>query len=400
MAMTPPRLTICAATLMLLSAASAAAEPATVASTVNLRAAAGTGNEIIAKIPGGSLVDVANCSEWCEVEWQGKKGFAIATALDRSGRVPGPRSATRRAAPVAGAVAPGAYVEDDDYVPGSPPDVLMRLLGQKLAEKWGQGVVIENRAGGNTLIGTVAGAKSAPDGYTLTLAADQTFVLNPLLYSSLPYSMKEFDPIILMASIPHMLAVANKVPVTNVKELIALAKAKPDTITFGTTGPGTIQRIATEYFAGIAGVKLVHVPYKGANETTTAILAGEIDMTINGMSNILPHIGEGKLKALAVSTVTRNPLAPDVPTMQEAGVPGYSSQGAFGLFAPAGTPKDIIEKINTDTAAVLAQPDVKKALEARSFVVGGAGPTEFEKFIADENIKWQKVIKEADIKIN
>ena len=154
-----------------------------------------------------------------------------------------------------------------------------------------------------------------------------------------------------MASIPHMLAVANKVPVTNVKELIALAKAKPDTITFGTTGPGTIQRIATEYFAGIAGIKLVHVPYKGANETTTAILAGEIDMTINGMSNILPHIGEGKLKALAVSTVTRNPLAPDVPTMQEAGVPGYSSQGAFGLFAPAGTPKDIIAKIHADTAA-------------------------------------------------
>ena len=225
------------------------------------------------------------------------------------------------------------------FTAGGAPDVLMRLLGQKLAEKWGQGVVIENRAGGNTLIGTVAGAKSAPDGYTLTLAADQTFVLNPLLYSSLPYSMKEFEPIVLMASIPHMLAVANKVPVTNVKELIALAKAKPDTLTYGTTGPGTIQRIATEYFAGIAGIKLVHVPYKGANETTTAILAGEIDMTINGMSNILPHIGEGKLKALAVSTVTRNPLAPDVPTMQEAGVPGYSSQGAFGLFAPAGTPK-------------------------------------------------------------
>jgi len=286
------------------------------------------------------------------------------------------------------------------FTAGGAPDVLMRLLGQKLAEKWGQGVVIENRAGGNTLIGTVAGAKSAPDGYTLTLAADQTFVLNPLLYSSLPYSMKEFDPIILMASIPHMLAVANKVPVTNVKELIALAKAKPDTITFGTTGPGTIQRIATEYFAGIAGVKLVHVPYKGANETTTAILAGEIDMTINGMSNILPHIGEGKLKALAVSTAKRNPLAPNVPTMQEAGVPGYTSQGAFGLFAPAGTPKDIIAKVHTDIAEVLARPDVRKVLEARSFVTDGSGPAEFQKFIADENVKWQKVIKEAHIKIN
>jgi tripartite-type tricarboxylate transporter receptor subunit TctC len=203
-----------------------------------------------------------------------------------------------------------------------------------------------------------------------------------------------------MASLPHMLAVANKVPVSNVKELIALAKAKPDTLTYGTTGPGTIQRIAVEYFSSIAGIKLVQVPYKGANETTTAILAGEIDMTINGMSNILPHIGEGKLKALAISTVTRNPLTPDVPTMQEAGVPGYSSQGTFGLFAPAGTPRDIVDKVHTDIAAVLAMPDVKKALEARSFVIDVLGPAGFQKFIAAENVKWQKVISEAHIKIN
>jgi tripartite-type tricarboxylate transporter receptor subunit TctC len=285
------------------------------------------------------------------------------------------------------------------FTAGGAPDVLLRLVAQKLSEKWGQGVVVENRAGGNTLIGTVAAAKSAPDGYTLLLAADQTFVLNPLLYSSLPYSMKELDPIVLMASIPHMLAVANKVPVSNVKELIALAKEKPDTITYGTTGPGTIQRIATEYFAGIAGIKLVHVPFKGANETTTAILSGEIDMTINGMSNILPHIGSGKLKALAVSTAKRNPLAPDVPTMQEAGVPGYTSQGAFGLFAPAGTPREIVAKIDTDVAEVLARPDVAKALEARSFVVDTAGPEQFEKFIAAETSKWESVIKRVGIKI-
>lgn len=285
------------------------------------------------------------------------------------------------------------------FTAGGAPDVLMRLVAQKLSEKWGQGVVVENRAGGNTLIGTVAAAKSTPDGYTLLLAADQTFVLNPLLYSSLPYSMKELDPIVLMASIPHMLAVANKVPVSNVRELIALAKEKPDTLTYGTTGPGTIQRIATEYFAGIAGIKLVHVPYKGANETTTAILSGEIDMTINGMSNILPHIGSGKLKALAVSTAKRNPLAPDVPTMQEAGVPGYTSQGAFGLFAPAGTPRDIIDKVNADVTEVLGRPDVAKALEARSFVVDTAGPAGFEKFIAAETDKWQAVIKRVGIKI-
>ncbi|HET7559646.1 MAG TPA: tripartite tricarboxylate transporter substrate binding protein [Limnochordia bacterium] len=286
------------------------------------------------------------------------------------------------------------------FTAGGAPDVLMRLVGQKLAEKWGEGVVIENRAGGNTLIGTTAAAKSAPDGYTLFLAADQTFVLNPLLYGSLPYSMKEFEPIVIVASVPHMLAVANKVPASTVKELVALAKAKPNTITYGTTGPGTIQRIATEYFSSIVGVKLLQVPYKGANETTTAILAGEIDMTINGMSNILPHMQSGKLKALAISTAKRNPLAPNVPTMQEAGVTGYTSQGTFGLFAPAGTPREIIDKVHVDVAAVLAMPDVKKALEARSFVIGGEGPPEFEKFIAEETVKWRKVINDAHIKIN
>src|SRR6187431_154859 len=286
------------------------------------------------------------------------------------------------------------------FTAGGAPDVLMRLLGQKLAEKWGQGVIVDNRAGGNTLIGTVAGAKSAPDGYTLTLAADQTFVLNPLLYSSLPYSMKEFDPIILMASIPHMLAVANKVPVSSVKELIALAKAKPDTLTFGTTGPGTIQRIATEYFAGIAGIKLVHVPYRGANETTVAILSGEIDMTINGMSNILPHLEGGKLKALAISTLTRHRLAPDIPTMQEAGVPGYSSQGAFGLFAPAGVPREIRDKIYADTSEILKRPDMIKALEDRSFQVDNVGPDGFAKMITAETEKWAKVIATAHIKVD
>jgi tripartite-type tricarboxylate transporter receptor subunit TctC len=284
------------------------------------------------------------------------------------------------------------------FTAGGAPDVLMRLVGQVLQEKWGQGVVIENRAGGNTMVGTVAVTKSAPDGYTLLLAADQTFVLNPLLYATLPYSMKELDTVAMMATIPHMLAVANKVPVSNVKELIALAKAKPDTITFGTTGAGTIQRIATEFFAGIAGIKLVHVPYKGANETMMGILQGEIDMTINGMSNILPYVSGDKLKALAVSTAERNPLAPNIPTMQEAGVPGYTSQGSFGLFAPAGTPREIRDKVAADVGEVLARPEIKKALEARSFVVTSFGPDAFDKYIGTETVKWEAVVKRAGIK--
>jgi tripartite-type tricarboxylate transporter receptor subunit TctC len=350
----------------------------------------------------------------------GDIGRCNAPALTGPGRQPQPVRAEQRRDTImrlilalfiglCGALAPPRDAHANDYpartvrviIPftaGGAPDVLMRMVAQKLTEKWGQGVVIENRPGGNTLTGTVAGAKSDPDGYTLLLAADQTFVLNPLLYASLPYSMKELEPIILMASIPHMLAVANKVPVSSVSELVALAKAKPNTLMYGTTGPGTIQRLATEYFSSIAGITLVHVPYRGANETTTAILAGEIDLTINGMSNILPHIGGGKLKPLAVSTLKRNTLAPEVPTMQEAGVTGYSSQGAFGLFAPAGTPRAILDKINTDVSEVLARPDVKKSLEDRSFVVDNAGPEAFAKMIAEETQKWGAVIRRAGIK--
>ena len=284
------------------------------------------------------------------------------------------------------------------FTAGGAPDVLLRLVAQALQEKWGQSVVVENRAGGNTLVGTVAAAKSAPDGATLLLAADQTFVLNPLLYASLPYSMKEFDSVAMMASIPHMLAVSNKVPVSNVKELIALAKAKPDTLTFSTTGAGTIQRIATEFFAGIAGIKLVHVPYKGANETTMALLQGEIDMTINGMSNILPHIEGGKLKALAVSTAERNPLVPNIPTMQEAGVPGYDSSVWWAIVAPRGTPPEIIERLNREINAGLADPKLKAQLAHLGGMVLSGSPADFRTLIGEEIEKWAKVIKFAGIK--
>src|SRR4029079_187909 len=155
-----------------------------------------------------------------------------------------------------------------------------------------------------------------------------------------------------------------------------------------------------EYFAGIMGIKLVHVPYRGANETTVAILSGEIDMTINGMSNILPHIADKKLKALAISTLTRHRLAPDIPTMQEAGVPGYSSQGAFGLFAPAGVPREIRDKIYADTSEILKRPDMIKALEDRNFQVDNVGPEGFATMIATETEKWAKVIATAHIKVD
>jgi len=285
------------------------------------------------------------------------------------------------------------------FTAGGAPDVLFRLVAQALSEKWGHGVIIENRAGGNTIPGTLAASKSAPDGYTLLFTADGTFVLNPLLYSSLPYSLSDLVPVVLVGTTPHILAVSKSVPANTVQEFVGLAKSKPNTLTYGTTGPGSIQRLAMEYFSRIAGIQLVHVPYRGANETTTAIVAGEIDSTINGASNILPHMPTGAVKALAISTKERSPLAPDLPTMQEAGVPGYSSQGAFGLLAPAGVPDAIRAKIYADVVDVLKRPDIKQAAEARSFQLFAGNADDFQRLIAEETSKWRDVIRDAQIKI-
>jgi tripartite-type tricarboxylate transporter receptor subunit TctC len=285
------------------------------------------------------------------------------------------------------------------FTAGGAPDVLFRLVGQALSEKWGHGVIIDNRPGGNTIPGTLAATKSTPDGYTLLFTADGTFVLNPLLYSSLPYALSDLIPIVLVGTTPHILAVSKSTPANTVQEFVALAKAKPNTLTYGTTGPGSIQRLAMEYFSRISGIELVHVPYRGANETTTAIVAGEIDATINGASNILPHMPTGAVKALAISTKERSSLAPELPTMQEAGVPGYSSQGAFGLLAPVGVPDAVRSKIYTDVAEVLRRPDLKKAAEARSFQLYAGNGEEFHRLIAEETSKWRRVIADAKIKI-
>ncbi len=284
------------------------------------------------------------------------------------------------------------------FSPGGAPDVLVRIVGQALSELWRQPVVIENRAGGNTMVGTSVAARGDPDGYTLLFTADQTFVLNPLLYASLPYSERDFEPVVLVATSPHLLAINKNVPARTVQDLVALAKAKPGTLLYGSTGPGSIQRLATEYFSRITGIELVHVPYKGSPETATALLSGEITLTINGMSVILPYVPTGQLRALAISTVRRSPLAPDLPTMQEAGVPGYSSQGAFGFMAPVGVPQEIRDKVYRDVVEVLKQPALQHLLEGRSFELSGLGPAEFKGFIADEKAKWRRVITEANIK--
>jgi len=282
---------------------------------------------------------------------------------------------------------------------GGSPDIVMRIVAQALSDKWKQPVVVENRPGANTFIGTTAVTRGAPDGYTLLFTADGTFILNPLLYTSLPYAMSELAPITLIATTPHVLAVSRKVQARNVSEFVAQAKADAGKMTYGSTGPGSIQRLAFEFFSRLTGIELVHVPYRGANETATALVAAEIDASINGAATMLPHLSPDGVRALAISTKTRSALMPDLPTMDEAGARGYSSQGAFGLLAPAGVPQDIRDKLGSDIAEVLRRPEMQNILATRHFELAALGPAEFQKLIAEESEKWRTVIEAKKIKV-
>ncbi len=284
------------------------------------------------------------------------------------------------------------------YSAGGTPDILLRVVTQALSEKWGQPVVLENRPGGNTIIGTTAVTRSTPDGYTLLLASDGTYLLNPLFYPSLPYSLKELTPVMLLATAPHMFALTKSAPATNVKEFVDWAKSKPGTVMYGSTGPGSHQRLSMENFAHLTGIELVHVPYKGAPEATTAVLTGEVTASFNSVATILPYVSAGSMRTLGVASLTRSPLAPEIPTIAEQGVPGFTSQGSFGLFGPANLPDAIRDKIVRDIAEVLDRPDIKKVLERRGFVIFGGGPREFEGFITSQSERWARVIKEANIK--
>jgi len=284
------------------------------------------------------------------------------------------------------------------FSPGGTPDLIMRVVGQALSEKWRQSVIIENRPGANTFIGTAAVTRATPDGYTLLFTGDGTFVLNPLLYVSLPYAMSELAPISLIATAPHVLAVSGKVPARSVREFVELGKANPGKMTFGSSGSGSIQRLAFEFFSRLAGIELVHVPYRGANETVAALVAEEIDASINGTATMLPHVSPQGVRALGISTRQRSSLAPDLPTIAEAGVPGYSSQGTFGLLAPAGVPQDIRDKLETDLAEVLQRPQIRAILSARHFEIAPLGPSEFQRLIVEESDKWRSVIADKRIK--
>jgi len=281
---------------------------------------------------------------------------------------------------------------------GGSTDIVGRTIAQKLSELWGQPVVVDNRPGGGTTIGTEIVAKAPPDGHTL-LVMPAPFTINPSLLPNLPYdALNDFAPITLINTTPLVLVVNPGVPVKSVRELIALAKARPGKLNFGSSTIGGSNHLAGELFNAMAGVKMVHIPYKGNAPALTDLVGGHVDLIFNGMTSALPLIKSGKLRALAVTSLQRSNASPDLPTMDEAGLKGFEAVAWNGLGAPARTPRDVIVKINADVIRILNSPELRERLKAEGSDPVGNTPEQYAAFLRDEIAKWAKVIKFAGVK--
>jgi tripartite-type tricarboxylate transporter receptor subunit TctC len=281
---------------------------------------------------------------------------------------------------------------------GGSTDIISRTLGQELSEMWGQPVVIDNRPGGSTIIGTDVVAKAAPDGYTL-LVTPASFTIVPSLIDKLPYDpAKDFEPITLINTTPLVVVVNPSVPAKSIQELIALAKARPGALNFGSAGSGGSNHLAGELFNAMAGVKIVHIPYKGNAPALTDLVGGHVDLLFNGLTSALPLIKAGKLRPLAVTSLTRSGALPDIPTLDELGLKGFQAVAWNGLSAPARTPKDVIGRINADVLKVIRSPGFVEQLKAEGSDPVGDSPVQFAAFLREETAKWSKVIKFAAIK--
>jgi tripartite-type tricarboxylate transporter receptor subunit TctC len=284
------------------------------------------------------------------------------------------------------------------YPPGGGADVVARLLAPKLSESLGQQLVVENRGGAAGVIGTEAVAKAAPDGYTILLDASAHGV-NPALQPKLPYdTMKDIAAVSLLVRVPNIVVVTPSLPVASIKDLIALARAKPGALSFGSSGNGSAQHLAGELFKFQAGVFMVHIPYRGGGAAMIDVMSGQIPVMFANMASALPHVRSGKLKPLATTGARRSPAAPDLPTVAEAALPGYEVYEWNGLFVPAGTPPGIVARLHDDTVKALASADVRERLATLGAEVVASTPAELDRFRANEIAKWTVIIKRANIK--
>ena len=281
--------------------------------------------------------------------------------------------------------------------PGGSTDVLARLVAAKLTEVWGQQVIVDNRGGAGTMIGTEIVARSPGDGYTL-LMVTSAFAVNFSLYDKVPYKFSDFAPLSNVGQTPNVLAVHPTVPAKNVKELIALLRARPGQMTYSSGGVGGSTHLAGELFKLLAKVDMVHVPYKGGGPAVADLVSGQVMMTFGNLTTVLPFATAGRVRALAVTSAKRSPAIPELPTMAEAGVPGFEAATWNGLIAPAATPKDIVAKLNGDIVKVLNMPDTRARLASNGLEPIGDTPAAFSAHISNEIARWAKVVKAAHIR--
>ncbi|RZI69685.1 MAG: tripartite tricarboxylate transporter substrate binding protein [Variovorax sp.] len=279
---------------------------------------------------------------------------------------------------------------------GGTTDILARVVGLYMGTDLGQPVVVDNRAGAGGNIGGQAAARATADGYTLFMGTVGTHAINQSLYKKMPFDpIKDFAPLSRVAMVPNLLVANPSQPYKNVKEMIAYAKAHPNKINFGSSGNGSSIHLSGELFKQMAGVDMQHVPYRGSAPAVSDLLGGQISVMFDNMPSAIPHVKGGKLRALAVTTAKRSPALPDVPTIAEAGVPGYEATSWFGLLAPASTPAPIVAKLNASILKALADPEVKKKLAEQGAEPFGEKPEQFAAFIQAETAKWGKVVKES-----
>jgi len=286
------------------------------------------------------------------------------------------------------------------FPPGGSTNFVARLVGQKLAEDFGQQVIIDNRPGGNTIIGTEALAKSAPDGYSMSLATS-TLVISPHLVPNLPYdAFKDFAAVATLVRVEYLLAIHPSVPANNLKEFIAYAKSKPGQLNYASSSTGGTTHLAGELFNIMAGVKMQHVPYKGGGPAFTDLVGGQVQLAFNNAVNVLPHVKTGRLKAIAISGESRSSALPQVPTFSEAGLPGFSAKEWHGVIVPARTPKATIDALSTAIGKVMATPDIIEKLASQGVDPFISTPEQFTALMKADSVKWGKVIKDANIKLD
>jgi tripartite-type tricarboxylate transporter receptor subunit TctC len=286
------------------------------------------------------------------------------------------------------------------YPPGGGNDTLARLFGQKLTEAWGQQVVVDNRGGAGTTIGTSLAARAVPDGYTILLSSIATHAIAPNLYAKPGYDpIRDLSPITLLAIAPTVLCVNPSVPVNSLKELIAMAKAKPGELKFASGGNGTPPHMAGVIFSTMTGISLLHVPYKGGGPAIASLIGGETNMMFDTAASILPHVRAGRLKALSIARNARLPEYPNLQTFTEAGVAGYEVNAWYSMHAPAGVPRDIIGKINKDLVRILDMPDIRERLKQLGSEGVGNTPEQFAKFVSAESAKYAKAIRDSGTKV-